>query len=507
MRTKLMAASTPFSCLLIAVATFGTGTANAEGWRVSADSEVRVIASDNINFSPVAPSSDTLTELTPSVGVRRDSPRLKLNARYSPRILYYADDTFPSRISNNLNADGALEVVDDFFFLNGRASIRERSRSAFSAQPNLVNGTIGESTQTRVFSLSPSLRGEFRLGDIATWKSGYTIARSESSRNEGAVTARTATGSLQGAPAKLSWKADFSSRKSSSDSGRNSERESVVGSLIFRPDVEVELTGRYGIEKSTLGRRRDGATYGAGIDWRPGPRTTLSLDRDERPYGSTSAFKLSHRLPRTAFNTSYTRSIVSRIDTLLEGDGLQDLYETLELTEPYASIVDPIERRETIEADARAGRIPGFGDVNAQVLTDSEYLRTRWQASAVHNGARNTLSLTVFRSRSDSGTGSGGAPSGDFLLSPVIEQRGFTVGLSHRLGSASSVNLSFASFDTTGGRSTRQQSKRDIFNATFSTSLGAYTGGSIGLRMMRGTVSAGDVDENAVIATISTRFN
>lgn len=497
----------PLSACLLLTVTLGPVSARAEGWRITAETEVRMIQSDNIGFSPTAPASDTLTEMTPTIGITRNSPRLKLNAHYAPRLLYYFEDTFASRISNNLNADGTLEVVDDLFFLNGRASVSERRKSVFNAQPNLVNNTVGDSSQSRVFALSPSMRGKFRLGDIATWSSNYTIARSELSSQEGAMTARTLTGTLQGTPAKLGWKADYSSRTTESDTSGSTDRDSLVGSLIFRPDVEIELTGRYGYEKSSLGTRRDGATYGAGVVWTPTPRTSFSLDGDEHPYGSTAKFNLSHRLPRTAFNATYTRSIVSRIDTLLEGAGLQELYDALALTEPYASIVDPIERQEAIEADARAGRIPGLGSVDSPVLSDNEFLRTRWQVSAVHTGARNSLSLTMFKSTSDSGTGSSGALTGDFLLSPVVEQKGWTVGLSHRLGSTSSLSFSFSSSDTNGSRSAQAQTKRDIFNATLSTAFGARTSGSIGLRMMRGTVTTGDVDENALIATMNTRFN
>ncbi|MBU0603289.1 MAG: TIGR03016 family PEP-CTERM system-associated outer membrane protein [Gammaproteobacteria bacterium] len=503
---KTVLALRPSITGLVLVAAGYAGHVHAEGWRISADAQVRVIQSDNINFSPTAPSSDTLTEVTPTVSIRRNSPRLKLKANYSPRLLYYADDTFDSRMANNLSADGTLEVVDDLFFLNGRASITERARSAFNAEPNLANNTVGQTTQSRVFALSPSMRGTVRLGDVATWTSNYTIARSDSSTRDDALTTRTLTATLKGAPAKLGWKADYSSRTADSSTSNNSERDSVVGSLIYRPDVELELTGRYGYEKTTLSRRRDGATYGLGVVWTPTPRTSVTFDRDERPYGSTAKFNLSHRLPRTAFTAGYSRSIVSSIDTQLENN-FQDLYDQIALTEPYASIADPVDRQLAIEADARAGRIPGVGALGTDVLTDSEFLRTRWQLSAVHNGARNTLSLTMYRSTNDSGTGSGGTLTGDFLLSPVIVQKGWTVGLSHRLGSISSLNFSLSSYDTSGGRVTSQQTTRNIFNATYSTALGTRTSGSIGLRMMRGTVTAGDVDENALIATVNTRFN
>lgn len=82
--------------------------AHAEGWRVSASAATNVIISDNINFSPIAPSSDVLTEVTPTLGIRRSSPRLKLDATYSPRMMYYADDTFPARIANNMNVKRQL---------------------------------------------------------------------------------------------------------------------------------------------------------------------------------------------------------------------------------------------------------------------------------------------------------------------------------------------------------------------------------------------------------------
>jgi len=171
----------PISLAILGIAS-GFGSAHAEGWRLSTSASVQMIVSDNINFSPVAPSSDVLTEVTPTVDLRRSSPRLKLNANYSPRMMYYADDTFPSRIANNMSANGSFEVVDDIFFLDAKASQTQRRRSVFNAQPNLLNSTLGDSTETRVFSLSPSMRGTVRLGDIATWKSTYTIARSESSR-------------------------------------------------------------------------------------------------------------------------------------------------------------------------------------------------------------------------------------------------------------------------------------------------------------------------------------
>ncbi|OYW33932.1 MAG: hypothetical protein B7Z51_00330, partial [Methyloversatilis sp. 12-65-5] len=71
----------------------------------------------------------------------------------------------------------------------------------------------------------------------------------------------------------------------------------------------------------------------------------------------------------------------------------------------------------------------------------------------------------------------------------------------------SSINLSLTTSKSDGSSGSGIGANRDVANATWTTRLGTRSNGSIGLRMTRATVTAGDVDENAVIATLTTRFN
>lgn len=113
----------------------------------------------------------------------------------------------------------------------------------------------------------------------------------------------------------------------------------------------------------------------------------------------------------------------------------------------------------------------------------------------------------MFQTESDGGIGAiGPAVGDDFAASRVIRQRGWTATYSHRMGSVSSLSVSFTT-SKSDGRTQTLSSDRDVLNTTWSTQFSPRTTGSIGLRMTRATVTAGDVDENAVIATLSTMFN
>ena len=480
----------------------------AEGWRVETGVTTRAIASDNINFSPTAPSSDTLLELNPSVRVTRKSPRLTLDAAYTPRYLYYTQDTYDSRLSQDFNGSGRFEVIDDFMFIDARAISAQRNQSVFNAVPTDATLAANQLSRTRTYSFTPSFMGTMRLSDVATWRSNYNMVRSETSGlAANTLTSETFHGSLTSYPARLGWKVDVMSNRTESDRSASVNRKSIVGSLIYRPDATADFTVRYGYEDTNFASQRSGSTYGLGMGWNPSERTTFRADYDQRPYARTNNVNLTHRLPRTSFTASYSRNLTNRAEQLLAPTGTTDLVQSLSLIEPFASEPDPVLRQQMIEAYLRANGLSRYVVGLSPILSDRQYLQTRWQMSATRTGPRNTLSLSVFQTESDGGIGAiGPAVGDDFAASRVIRQRGWTATYSHRMGSVSSLSVSFTS-SKSDGRTQTLSSDRDVLNTTWSTQFSPRTTGSIGLRMTRATVTAGDVDENAVIATLSTMFN
>ena len=486
------------------------GPLHAEGWRVTTALTTRLIASDNINFSAVAPASDTLLEINPNVTLTRRNPRLQLSASYRPRYLNYFDDTFDSRVAHDFNGTGRWEAIDDLFFLDGTAISAQRTQSVFNAVPTDNQLAPDQLSRTRTYSLTPSFRGTVRLGDVATWRSSYNIVRSESSGVVAAntVTSETFNGTLASTPAKIGWQVDVNTVKTTSDLSRSTDRKSVTGSLIYRPDATLRLAARYGFENTNFANQRNGDTYGFGATWNPTPRTSFSGDFDERPFGSTAALRASHRLPRMALSANYTRNLTTRAEQILAQNGVTDLADSLALLEPFASEADPAERLRLIENFLRDNGLQRFQVGLTPILSDRQYLQTRWQISATRTGVRNSISLSFFRSESDSGIGGIGPVVGDdFALASVIRQTGWTASYSHRVSTDSSINLSLTTSKSDGNSGSGIGSNRDVANATWTTRLGTRSNGSIGLRMTRATVTAGDVDENAVIATLTTRFN
>ncbi|WP_018412970.1 TIGR03016 family PEP-CTERM system-associated outer membrane protein [Methyloversatilis thermotolerans] len=494
------------SCTALGVVTL---PAHAENWRVTTGMSTRAIVSDNINFSATAPSSDTLIELSPNVRLSRTSPRLTLDASYLPRYLYYADDTYDDRLSNGFSILGRAEVVDDFFFLDARAVSTQRSQSVFNAVPTDNTIASNQLSQSRTYSITPSLRGTVRLGDVATWKSSYNIVRSDLSggTQAGTLTSETFTGTLASTPAKVGWQVDVSSTKTDSDYSQSTDRKRIVGSLNYRPDATVTLTGRYGYEDTNFSSQRSGATYGAGVSWRPDPRTSMRADVDQRPYGRTNTINLSHRLPRTTLSATYNRNLTTRAEALLS-QGEVDRFDFLETLPQFQAITDQTQREQAMQAFLTLRGLSRFDSIQGVILSDRQFLQSRLQLSASYSSSRGLLSLTVFRTTSDSGVGGRSTTANDdFSLSPVITQRGWTANYNHKVSALSSVNLSLTSSKSDGQAGTGINADRDVLNATWTRKLGAYTNGSIGLRMTRATVTDGDVDENAVIATLSTRFN
>lgn len=503
------------SALLAAGGVSMSQSAHAENWRVTPSLTTRMIVSDNINFSATRPQSDSLIEVAPGVSVRRVSPRINVTAAYTPRYFHYVDETFPSRLSHAFNLNGRLEVIDDLFFLDARAVSSQQNNSVFNAVPTDNALAANQLSNTRTYSLTPSFRGKVRLGDVATWSSSFTTIRTESTGNLGSLSSETFNGALESTPAKLGWRVDLSSTSTSSERGGGTKRDRLTGSLIYRPDVNLQLTGRYGFENGNVpggGRANQGNTdtYGMGVVWTPTPRTSLRADIDKRFFATTSSLNATHRMARTAFTATHSRTLTNRAEQLLRPTGSVDLFDSLSLIEPFASETDPIQREQLMTDFLNSRGLNRFIVGLNPILTDREYLQTRTQFSVTRTGVRSSLTVSVFVTESDSGVGSSRALAGDdFALASAIRQHGWNATFSHRLGSSSSLSLNYTSTQS-NARSTSLSglgSNRDVLNATLSTPFGARTSGSIGLRMTRATVAAGDVDENAVIATLNTRFN
>jgi uncharacterized protein (PEP-CTERM system associated) len=85
----------------------------------------------------------------------------------------------------------------------------------------------------------------------------------------------------------------------------------VVGSLdyLVDPTLVVALRAGTDVQDVSTGQSQTSTSWGAGVNWRPGPRTSLAIDYDRRYFGNSHALVFTHRMARTVWTASDTRSV------------------------------------------------------------------------------------------------------------------------------------------------------------------------------------------------------
>src|SRR5690606_38328131 len=91
----------------------------------------------------------------------------------------------------------------------------------------------------------------------------------------------------------------------------------VIATYAFTPEFSMNVRGGYEWNNFVF-RNDEGPIYGAGLTWRPSPRTNMTGFFEDRFFGSGWAAEFNHRMPRLAWNFSSTRDVGSFAQSLFE---------------------------------------------------------------------------------------------------------------------------------------------------------------------------------------------
>jgi uncharacterized protein (PEP-CTERM system associated) len=173
---------------------------------------------------------------------------------------------------------------------------------------------------------------------------------------------------------------------------------------------------------------------------RAASRTSAELNWEHRFFGSSRLVNLNHRTRLTAWNVTYSRNATNFQEELLR---LPPGNTILLLNQIFlARIPDPLERINAIAEFLRLTGTPLFLTNSLAFYTQQITLRENLQGSMSLLGVRNSLTFTVFRSRSEAlSQGLTALPSEVFLPeNDRIDQLGFAVHASHRLTGNTSLS-------------------------------------------------------------------
>lgn len=492
-------------------------TSHAADWKITPSLDLRETYTDNVRLASAGnEKSDFITQVSPGVSVTGTGSRLKVNMRYAMQNTAHAREDSQITTSHHLNANGNAELIEQLFFLDGRAGLSQQNISLFGPQTTDNTYLTGNRATVATYSVSPYLRNRF--GSIATSELRYThdevrtrVGGLSNSKGDSVLF------NLSSGPAfsKLGWGLHYSKRKTDYSGLSDIDTESYSGNLRFVVTPKFSLTATKGYEKNnylSIGTKPEGDFWTAGFSWTPSARTSLAASTGHRFFGKTQSLAASHRSRNTVWNVNYGEDITTTPAqfiipaTINTADRLDQLFS--------AGIPDPASRQETVSSLIQALALPDSLAANLNYLTNRVFLQKRLQASVAFNSAKSTLVLSAFDALREAQT-----PQGldNFLLTlsattnlavyDRTKQTGSNALWSWRLSPRTNVNVS-AGYAKSRSISSGITDTNRTMGLGMTRQFRPKLNGAVNLRHNERdtTQSGGNHRENAIIATLHMTF-
>ncbi len=487
--------------------------AGAADWTFTPTLTVGETYTDNAGLNVRgAERSEFITQLRPGLLVAGEGRRLKVKAQYELQGRAYARlGDFDS--SHLFDASADAELVDQLFFFNGRASVRDQAISPFNAVQDSIANPSANRTSVRTYSLSPYL--QHRFGSSATAELRYT--HDAVSSDASGLLDSSSNGvrlNVDSGPAfqTIGWNWQYNRTHTDYDNANSMRMESTSGTLRYRLTPRFVLTSTVGYEKNNYlsqGDAPQGSFWNIGAAWAPTSRTSLEATAGNRYYGDSYSLIAKHRTRRTAWSLGYSDQVSTTQSRFLvpattdTAAFLDQLWQS--------SIPDAVDRQQVIDAFIRTSGLPAALDSSINTLTNRVFLEKRWHASVALNGARNTLLLSLYDTARTAQTSSAidSALLGTALLGQADDTRQTGVNALWSWRPTSRTNAS-VSAGRARARSftTSETSDSRTFRTALTRQFQPRVKGTLEYRHLRQNFeqSVRDVRENAVTATVSMTF-
>ena len=405
-------------CLLVLLC---CSVVESADWELTPRLGMEAIYTDNLNLEPSgSEDSDTILTINPGFSLRRSAGKLSAFLDYNMQNRIYSDNSSSNGTDHQLLGEATLEVIDDRFFIESSASMRQ---VLIDPQQNLgadLLSSSGNFTDAYTFRFSPVWRDKIMdYGDVVA-RYSYEIARFDESAAD-SDTHTIEVGFDSGSHFEtLSWNVDYFNqiirrdrvnreRASNQSASSDSDRQRLVGEVRYPVNEDLTLSARAGYEDNDVASQSDennGFFWSAGLIWTPsrfvqarafwGPddnelsikvsptsRTSLEVTRRDRDVGVdtgvTWSGELKHRTKHSEWSATYTESTVS---------GGQSTFESPFLLFSVGEQGDAT----TIFNDQ--GQVVALQ--NGLVLTNSDFMRDRFDIGISYDKGANGLNVNGF---------------------------------------------------------------------------------------------------------------
>ncbi|HET6600063.1 MAG TPA: TIGR03016 family PEP-CTERM system-associated outer membrane protein, partial [Burkholderiaceae bacterium] len=329
---------------------------------------------DNVNLTS-SKRSDLITQ--PTVGLHADADLawLKGFLDYSLTGLWYARDSAGSRLQHALNAFATAEIVRNRAGVDLAGNISQQSRSPVGVQSPDTSLNNPNQTSVASLSVSPYLRG--RLVGTVDYEARlrYMDTRSnDAPASDYTLSSQSLSVGDPNVGGALGWSTQLSRTVVDYDGGARTEADVLRGVLDWNLTPELVLSAIGGTEANNYvsADKERHSLWGAGVKWRPSPRTDLSAEAQRRFFGNSHSILFTHRTARTVWSFTDVRDASTNTTPLFGNLGTAyDLF-----FRQFASIEpNPILRQQLVNNFLLAHGISPTATATAQFLSSAVTLQ------------------------------------------------------------------------------------------------------------------------------------
>ena len=462
-------------------------TVHAQALRIQSSISAQVEATNRVNVDPGAEKqSDIVTQITPRFTIDERGAHSSIIGTVALPIVLYARNSGNNDVRPEVALIAHREVVPQFFFVDASASVSQQYVSAFGPRPTDVTSATNNRNTAQSYRVSPYFRGQaandisYELRDNNDW----TIANGIVGSADRAYT-NEVLGRIERRPQPFGWAADYDRLDTRFTGSQPLITESERGRLRWSPTPEWQLAAIAGYEDNRYPLASySGAIYGLEAKWRPSNRTNVDTVWEHRFFGSSYHVGIEHRLPLSVWSLSASRDITTypqQLASLQQGADVNALLNRL-----FSSrVADPIQRQTLVDEVISGRGLPSVLSTPLSLFTQQVTLQENIQGTVGLLGARNSVFVTAYRSRSEPLL-SAAQSALDVLLSQVDNtQTGTTAVWTHNLTRLYVLSTSVDWVRTVANDASDRHSSQVAAQSMVSAALSPLTHAFAGLRYLR----------------------
>ncbi|HKO67480.1 MAG TPA: TIGR03016 family PEP-CTERM system-associated outer membrane protein [Burkholderiaceae bacterium] len=485
-----------------------TNTATAQRWIINPSVETQATLTNNANYDVSARrEGDLIFNVLPAVGFAREGPRLRVDGAASLNFIGYADGTQTSRVLPQANILANLEAIDRLFYIEGALRANQELVNPFLPRSDAAS-TFNKYTYTQA-RIAPYLQGT--VGDdwryLVRSDNSYTsTSQTDVALNNAYFGRHLAEVVRNPTPLGASLRVQSDVTRFDNELQPDQTLDSAIATVnyAFTPQLSAGLRGGYERTNYTL-NETSGSIYGIELEWALSPYTRIGGFWESRFFGPSYQFSASNRLRRLATSLSFSRSIATYPQLILQLPATGNVSGLLNaiLT---ARFPDPIERAQQVQNLITAQALPESLPGAVNIYSESPNVLTSGSGTVALIGTRNTLAFNLFYLKTERLPDPAVPPT--FLTFNNTIQRGASLSLSHRLSPVTSLNASASRRETRGfDQSAGTVTDENILQVQASQQLSPRSNAFVGARYRQQDSTVGGIGESSEAAIFVGLFH